>query len=171
MIRTNEEVAGLRALVWATIVLPILLAIASLYWQSPTLTFLVSLFATGLLSVSMLVHALRSLRSMAVFVVFVSLLLATARTNWPLRVAFWFQKSALEHLASDVGAGKSVEYPIRLGIFQVLNHEFRKGEIFFVTDPSPAGRSGFLRTENSESPISARPSLRFDQNWWFVEED
>lgn len=168
---TDEELAAHRAVVWASFIVALLIVAASLYLQSPSLTSLLSIFAGGLLTVTFGVQALGSLRSLAIFVASTSPLFATARSDWPLRVAFWFQRPAYEKVASELLSGTPIHDPISRRLFRIVRCEVNSGDIFLMTDANPAGRRGFVRTERAKPAANVWSAMQLAPNWWFVEED
>ena len=68
-------------------------------------------------------------------------------THWPLRLAFFASRPALDRLADRAAAGQILPYPTRAGLFVVIGWEvdWSTGNVGLIIDPDASGRTGFVR--------------------------
>src|SRR5262245_6908130 len=104
-------------------------------------------------------------------------------TPWPLRLAFLASRPAMERLADRVAAGRAVTSPEWAGLFQIVGSAVdpTTGNVGLITDPDPAGRSGFVRLSPAvrvDGPYwNYRPFVNLNINehltgpWWYQNED
>jgi hypothetical protein len=80
-------------------------------------------------------------------ITFAALPLTMLFTHWPLRVAFFASKPALDRLADRVAAGQALRGPVRASLFIVIGAAVdpSSGNVGLIIDPDPSGRSGFVR--------------------------
>jgi hypothetical protein len=85
--------------------------------------------------------------------------LATLCTLWPLRLAFVTARPSLEHFADQVAAGRTVGFPQRAGLFQLVGSrvDSSTGNVGLMTDADPAQPTGFVRIKPSTPPNRAGP--------------
>ncbi|MFI5387530.1 MAG: hypothetical protein ACHQ50_15585 [Fimbriimonadales bacterium] len=106
--------------------------------------------------------------------------LATLCTLWPLHLAVFTARPALELLADQVAAGQAPGFPRRAGLFWVAGSavDTATGNVGLMIDPNPNGPTGFVRVspgtplEHRFRPIGA-DDLEVDLGggWWYHEED
>jgi hypothetical protein len=111
-------------------------------------------------------------------IVLATLPLATFSTCWPLRLAFFASRPALEGLADQVAAGKPVGFPQWAGPFRVVGSAVDpiSGNVRLMIDPNPGGPTGFVRVSPSAPPnhLGLIGGDRLDINlgrWWLYLED
>jgi hypothetical protein len=103
-------------------------------------------------------------------------------THWPLRVAFFASKPALDRLADRVAAGQALRGPVRASLFIVIGAAVdpSSGNVGLIIDPDPSGRSGFVRPGLGPSATPGRVTgpfynLDFDlelfDGWRYQTED
>jgi hypothetical protein len=102
-------------------------------------------------------------------------------TRWPLRLAFLASRPAMERLADRVAAGRAVTSPEWAGLFKIVGSAVdpATGNVGLVTDPRPAGRSGFVRLNLDMKGLSGSygPFVNLNLNehlaacWWYQSED
>jgi hypothetical protein len=105
--------------------------------------------------------------------------LVTLWTVWPLHLAFFTFKPALERLADQVAAGKAGSFPQWVGPFRVARSAVDpvSGNVGLMTDPNPNGPSGLVRVRPGVPPNRDGPfgwdDLGVDLGWgWeYREED
>lgn len=102
--------------------------------------------------------------------------LVTLFSYWPLRVAFLISRPALASLADRVAAGQSPPFPIRAGLYRIVDAvtDPTTGNIALITNPNRSGRSGFVRYQPraSHGPFSSLfMSIDLDWTWAFEMED
>jgi hypothetical protein len=71
----------------------------------------------------------------------------TMFTSWPLWLAFLISRPDLDRLADRVATGQGLVWPQWAGLYRIVGaaRDPRSGDIGLITDPNPAGRSGFVR--------------------------
>ena len=98
---------------------------------------------------------------------------------WPLRLAFLHARPSLDAMADRVARGRPVVGPERAGCFEVVasTYDPATGDVALVTNPNPAGRSGFLRLGFRDGTRQAHlfTNLDFDERmngrWRYQDED
>jgi hypothetical protein len=91
-------------------------------------------------------------------------------TRWPFYLAFLASRPALDRLADRAAAGQPVAGPEWAGLFRVVGSAVdpASGNVGLITDPHPAGRSGFVRAGAGAGPgTPAGPPVRPFYNLWF----
>jgi hypothetical protein len=101
-------------------------------------------------------------------------------TLWPLRLAFFASRPAMDRLADRVNAGQAIGSPEWAGLFRVVGSaiEPTKGNVGLIIDPNPGGRSGFVRTGPgvpAKKNLGPFWNLNFNEHlggrWWYQNED
>ena len=92
--------------------------------------------------------------------------LLTLVTLWPLLLGFVTARPALEHLADQVAAGRTIAYPQQVGLFRIAGSvvDHVSGNVGLLIDPNPSGYTGFVRVRPG-TPSNARgPIIGSDLN-------
>jgi hypothetical protein len=106
--------------------------------------------------------------------------LAIGRSTWPLRLAFFASRPALERLAERVAAGDSIRAPAWAGVFHVVRSAFDSttGTVALLVDDDPSRHSGLVHEgPRTPSPRRLRPlynlsvDMHLDGRWWYREEE
>lgn len=102
---------------------------------------------------------------------------------WPLRVAFWISRPALNRLADRIESGLPIESPATAGVFSIVKANrgpVGSRNIALILDDDPSGRSGFVRIIDPIDPYGNEAdrlmtnlnfNIRFDQSWSYQDED
>jgi hypothetical protein len=103
-----------------------------------------------------------------------------ATDSWPLKVACLLSRPAMDRLADRVSAGEPMAWPADAGLFTFVGSEFDPVTrcVGLVTNPSPSGRSGFVRyVYGRSSPGDGGPFTNLNFNvdmgggWRYQDED
>jgi hypothetical protein len=105
--------------------------------------------------------------------------LFTIMTDWSLHLAFAVARPALDRLADQVTAGRTVGFPLWAGPFRVAAAAVDpvSGNVGLMIDPDPNGPTGFVRVESGIPGDGRGPIVGSDLNlglgggWWYREED
>ncbi len=96
----------------------------------------------------------------------------------PQRAAVLISRPALNRLADDVAAGKTVQWPRRVGLLRVTGGvvEPVSGNVGLVLDPNPSGRTGLARIAPGMAGVPGPfLNLNIDRDmgggWRFQQED
>ena len=93
-------------------------------------------------------------------IVLTSLPYSMVLTRWPLHLAFFISRPALDRLADQAAAGRIQSVPVFAGVFLVVDTAVdpTTGNVGFITDPHPNGRTGLVRVNISPGNASGRVS-------------
>lgn len=105
--------------------------------------------------------------------------LLTFMTDWPLHLAFIIARPALDRLADQVTAGRTVSFPLWAGPFRVAAAAVDpvSGNVGLMIDPNPNGPTGFVRVQSANPAdlrgpiIGSDLDLELGGGWWYREED
>ena len=93
--------------------------------------------------------------------------------QWPARLSYLASLPALESLASEVRAGRSLSEPKRAGLVLVKRAEIkRNGIVCLWTSLDSCGNTGFVQcdADRAES-LNLFEHLRLDNHWQFIVEE
>jgi hypothetical protein len=106
--------------------------------------------------------------------------LVTLWTLWPIRLLFLAARPEMEHLANQAVAGRPLDRPRSLGLFQFAGTKFdpASGDVALFIEPDPSHPRGFL-WKRSGAPASRRGcgmcgsnmSVYLGEGWWYLEDD
>jgi hypothetical protein len=101
-------------------------------------------------------------------------------TLWPLRIAYWISRPAMERLADQIAAGRILPHPEWAGVIHVAGSAVdpAKGNLALIVAADYAGRSAFVRVsprvspEQDDAPLYNRSlNERLGGRWSFQRED
>jgi hypothetical protein len=103
----------------------------------------------------------------------------TLWTLWPLHMAFIAARPAMERLANQVAAGKSIGFPRQVGYFKVAGCAVDpvSGTVGLMIEPNPSHPAGFVRARpvsarNPNSPIlGSNLRVELEGGWSYREDD
>lgn len=114
------------------------------------------------------------LRAAGIVACAVALAVSMLVTRWPFQLAFYISSPALNRLADRVEAGGSVTPGERAGMYRVSGSMTIAGDTTLIIDPSPSGRSGFIRRAGSTRSGRREwldPEHGRSDRWGYLDED
>jgi len=107
----------------------------------------------------------------------VVMIVAAVVSEWPSRAVFRTSLPALERVADQVAAGTAPPPPVWAGGYRIRAYDVDvgSGNVALITNPSPGGRSGFVRARSGVNNVSPFVNLFYEQHlvgpWWYETED
>lgn len=102
-----------------------------------------------------------------------ALLISTATTDWPLRVAYAYSRPQLEQLAQRVRDRGAIDRATSIGPFTIRRAELSSsGVVCLWTDYARHGNNvGFARWPDKDVPLNLWSQIDLSDEWHYVAED
>ena len=114
------------------------------------------------------------LRGLLVPAAFLAVLISVMITSWPLRITYACSQSTFDAVAARVRARETVNVPLRIGVFRILEVAADRngnGVVCLWTDLTPSGYTGFVQCGPTRPPFNLWSHVALDDRWQFISED